>query len=236
MKLTIEIKKGYVYTILGLLILITGILIVNASNYVNPVTKVGHDASEVGPGLFPAAAGQSYDLNPDARLTFRGVTAAQNMEIRNIQGLGILQISNNAGGNMLFANTTDIIIPQGIYLNNQRISAWPQTVGVCNGTIAGWLGSPVQYHVSSNHSLGQNSDGGCTFNVYTWGTDPLAKAVNMGNHKFCALNQVQISDNDASWGNPQCRIWYNRPAGTWELISITDNIKKSIGCSAYCLD
>lgn len=47
MKVTINIKKGYAYSIIGVLIVILGFLVVNAYNSGGPPSFVGHSAEEI---------------------------------------------------------------------------------------------------------------------------------------------------------------------------------------------
>ncbi len=147
MKVTVEIKKGYAYAIIGLLILITGILIVNASNYVNPITKVGHDASEVGPGIFGVGDGSWYTFSNPVNLkatTVVGNPIGQQGVVNLLAGSnggsskdlnidnagGMLRVSN-ASWTEIFsvANNGDINVKNGagITLGGVKKTTWPTT-------------------------------------------------------------------------------------------------------------
>lgn len=194
MKVVVNLEKKYFYVLFGVLIIILGLLAINA---------------------------YTSDLNAGSNPSVFGHSANEVM----------VQIGANQKTLQAAINSNDF--------NKSIIS------GQCTGTGSGWTGLPVHYYVSTKDAIGQKSlpeCSGTTITVSTFGGDVNTREINMGKHKFCALNYFQISDSDNSWGNPGCRIWWD---GTnWQLIAIANliyngqpvsNIKHAF-CAAYCLD
>ena len=141
MRITLNVEKRYVYAFVGLLLILVGIVAVNAYNAAgaggNPGI-MGHDASEVGAGYF---SGDVYEFSQGlvrlggwgnskaGAIEFRGgQTSNDNIIIMKNNGAGTLQISNDGISNYFsLAKTGDVTIKPGagITLNNQRITDWP---------------------------------------------------------------------------------------------------------------
>lgn len=137
MRITLNIEKRFVYLILCFIIILAGIFAVYA--YVNPITNVGHDANEVGPGTFstgtytfpigsnvefrgqasvisPAilsvgAWGGSGDQGNVGKIYMHGKTAADFFMIYN--NLGSFSILNNIGNNMISVSQTGDVSTAG---------------------------------------------------------------------------------------------------------------------------
>lgn len=60
MRIEINIEKRHLYIFVAVILVLSLINFAVASTFVNPTTKVGHDASEIGPGTFGGSASDVY--------------------------------------------------------------------------------------------------------------------------------------------------------------------------------
>ena len=97
MIIQLKIEKEHFYFIV---ILIAALFVIGVNAYTNPITHVGHDANETGPGIFGGAFTEWF--------TFPG-----NLRINN---------TLNLSGNITFENKAKITAPTNILLNTSNVT------------------------------------------------------------------------------------------------------------------
>ncbi len=134
MKVVFNIEKRYVYVITGLIMLVAGLLIVNA--YANSA-GVGHDPGEIGPGAFATSDQYSFrgpiaigiDQGQSGTIFMYSADNSQTKGYAIDNGDGSFRIYNSQGTMLSIAPNGDIAtkVDAGITLGGVRRTSWPNT-------------------------------------------------------------------------------------------------------------
>lgn len=260
MRLTLNIEKRHAYLIVGILIILTGILIVTAFNTNNP-SVFGHSPSEIGSGTFLGdwyvfngsigVSGESVTIGGNSpgvggNLILKGSTANpnQNIILQNYQGDLYFGDSNSAFAS--FKHEAG-----AVRLNAQKLTAteinlggvartsWPSgsTLTMAGCSTGPSYPSPTSGYGPDGMICIDSTAGGGTWIVANGPNLPKPvtgiKTIYIGkNHKFCFLTHVQITGT-SNWRNPGCGIGVN-PDGTWYLNA--EYSGDGAICDAKCVD
>jgi len=259
MRLTLNIEKRYVYLIFGVLIILTGILVVAAFNTNNP-SIFGHSPSEIGPGTFP---GDWYVFNGSIGVSGETITVGGNSP--SVGGNLILKgpttnpnqniIFQNYGGDLYFGDSNSAFASfkheaEAVRLNVQKLTAneinlggvartsWPSGSSITMASCSTGPSYPTgPGYGPDGMTCTDTPPGGGTWIVANGPNLPKPdttnpKTIYMGKHKFCFLTHVQITGT-LNWRNPGCGIGVN-PDGTWYLQAIYSG--DGAICGARCVD